>query len=102
MATRQPGRPSTAASRWEHPVEARLRQAVARCFSLDESSLRPEATLRGELARAGVDIGTLDTLLRSQFDVDLPAWAFERIRTYGDLARTVRVVLWAREVRRAA
>ena len=87
--------------RWEHPIELRLRAAMARFFAVDATALRPGTTLRGELAH-GLDLTALGVVLDSELDVQIPDWALERMRTYADLARTVRIVIWARETKKAA
>lgn len=101
MTTTTIRRSTTRPAAPEHPVETALRAAMARFFTTEPAALRPDAVLRGQLA-AELDVAALSRALAADLDMDIPDWAVERMRTYGDLVRTVRVVAWARETRRAA
>ena len=83
----------------DHPVDARLRPLVAAWLGVPEDRLHPERPLE-ELG--DVDLDALALLLSTEMDVHVPDFALERLRTWGDVVRIVRVCSWARTSRRAA
>lgn len=75
-------------------VGLRLRRALGRYLGLAPNALRDDLPV-SELLLAAEDLGEIVVVIETEFGIDVPEYAIDRVRCIGDLVRVVTVCLWA-------
>lgn len=70
-------------------VEPRVRRLVAEHLGVGDDELAPEISLIDDLAADSLDLVELTLVLEGHFGISFPESALDRVRTYGDLVRTM-------------
>ena len=83
-------------------AEPRLRRLVADHLGVSPEDLRPDVSLRDDLAVDSLDLVELVLALEGDLGIDIPDRTIDEIRTYGDLVRAALALTWGRQALEAA